>query len=479
VLLAETIPLGHKFSVEPIEVGQPVRKYGQVIGHATSTMSVGVWVHTQNLALQEFEREYARAQHVPPDPPAITDRTFRGYRRASGRVGTRNYIAIISTVNCSASVSKYIARRFDTDQLRDYPNVDGVVAFTHAGGCGLQFAGTAHQMLNRVLAGIARHPNIGAYLLVGLGCEQAGMEYLLEQEKLVQIAGSRPVAGSPTVFSMQDQGGTRRTVEAGVCKVEEMLPLVNEARRVEVPASEIVLATECGGSDGSSGITANPALGVAADRVVACGGTAILGETSEIFGAEHLLTRRARSVEVADKLLERIAWWRWYTGLFDVHLDNNPSLGNKEGGLTTIAEKSLGAVAKAGSTALVDVLQYAEPVSAKGMVIMDTPGYDPASVTGMVAGGANVVAFTTGRGSCFGCKPAPTIKLATNTPMFQRMEEDMDIDAGPILNGTSVHEVGEQIFDFVLEVASGRKTKSELQGIGDEEFVPWTVGPTL
>jgi altronate hydrolase len=264
-----------------------------------------------------------------------------------------------------------------------------------------------------------------------------------------------------------------------VAKVLEMLPLVNDVRREPIPGSEIVLATECGGSDGSSGITANPALGVAADRIVACGGTAILGETSEIFGAEHLLTRRARTVEVADKLLERIQWWQWYTGLFGVKLDNNPSVGNKEGGLTTIAEKSLGAIAKGGSTALVDVLQYAQGVTAKGFVVMDTPGYDPASVTGMVAGGANVVVFTTGRGSCFGCKPAPTIKVATNTPMYERMEDDMDIDAGAILHGASVEEVGQQIFDEILFVASGKKTKSELHGIGDDEFVPWTVGPTL
>ena len=479
IQLAEPIALGHKVAVQSIAADQPVRKYGQVIGHTTVPIAPGQWVHSHNLSLQEFQRDYASARFIPPDPPPITDRVFAGYRRTSGKAGTRNYIAVISTVNCSASVSKYIARRFGESELQDYANVDGVVAFTHEGGCGLQFGGTAHQMLNRVLAGIARHPNVGAYLLVGLGCEQAEMQYLLQQEKLIEIAGTESPQASPTVFSMQDQGGTRRTVEAGVERVLEMLPLVNNVRREPIPASEIVLATECGGSDGSSGITANPALGVAADRIVACGGTAILGETSEIFGAEHLLTRRARTIEVADKLLERIQWWQWYTGLFGVQLDNNPSVGNKEGGLTTIAEKSLGAIAKGGSTALVDVLQYAQAVTAKGFVVMDTPGYDPASVTGMVAGGANVVVFTTGRGSCFGCKPAPTIKVATNTPMYQRMEDDMDIDAGAILHGASVEEVGQQIFDEILLVASGKKTKSEMHGIGDDEFVPWTVGPTL
>ncbi len=479
IQLQDSVALGHKVALQPIGRNEPVLKYGQIIGQASQQIAAGQWVHVHNLALQEFERDYQSAMFIPPDPPTIADQTFLGYRRGRGKVGTRNYIAVLSTVNCSASVSKYIARRFGPDNLDDYPNIDGVVAFTHEGGCGLQFGGTAHQMLNRVLAGIARHPNIGAYLLVGLGCEQAEMTYLLEQEKLVQIEGVVATNLSPVVFSMQDQGGTRKTVEAGVRKICDMLPWVNDVQREPMPASEIVLATECGGSDGNSGITANPALGAAADLVVACGGTAILGETSEIYGAEHLLTRRARSLDVAQKLLDRIEWWKWYTGLFGVELDNNPSVGNKAGGLTTIAEKSLGAVAKGGSTALVDVLQYAEPVESRGFVVMDTPGYDPASVTGMVAGGANVVAFTTGRGSCFGCKPVPTIKIATNTPMYRRMEEDMDIDAGVILSGTSVAEVGQQIFQEILAVASGKKTKSEQLEMGDEEFVPWTVGPTL
>lgn len=472
------IPMGHKIAARAIAARQPVIKYGQVIGQATVDIAPGDHVHSHNLGLGEFARDPARATCVPAAPRRIEGKSFLGYRRVNGRVGTRNYIAVISTVNCSASVSKYIARRFGPAELRNYTNVDGVIAFTHSGGCGIQYAGTAHEMLNRVLAGIARHPNIGAYLLVGLGCEQADINFLLRQQRLVQIDGTGR-EGSPAVFSMQDQGGTSKTVEAGIRQVREMLPHVNNVAREPVPASEIVLATQCGGSDGYSGITANPAVGVAADLVVACGGTAMLAETTEIFGAEHLLTRRAKSVAVADKLLERIEWWKWYTGLFGVELDNNPSLGNKEGGLTTIAEKSLGAIAKGGSTALVDVLQYAEPVSAKGLVVMDTPGYDPASVTGLVAGGANVVVFTTGRGSCFGCKPAPTIKISTNTPMYNRMIDDMDMDAGVIVNGSSVAQVGRDIFEEILQVASGKKTKSEIHGIGDDEFIPWTVGPTL
>jgi len=479
IRLSAAVPMGHKLATRPIAAGEPVLKYGQVIGRATQPIAAGDWVHSHNLAMQDFEREHASATCIPPDPAPIAGRTFLGYRRPGGRSGTRNYVAVISTVNCSAAVARRIAHHFGPAELRDYPNVDGVVAFAHYSGCGVQFGGVAHAMLNRVLAGVARHPNVGAYLLVGLGCEQADIGYLLREEQLVQIAGSSAGPEAPPVFVMQDQGGTAKTVAAGVRKVQELLPRVNDVRREVIPASEIVLGTNCGGSDGNSGITANPALGVAADMVVACGGTAILAETTEIYGAEHLLTRRAKSVAVADKLLERIAWWKWYTSVFGVDIDNNPSVGNKQGGLTTIAEKSLGAVAKGGSTALVDVLQYAEPVRARGLVVMDTPGYDPASVTGLVAGGANIVVFTTGRGSCFACKPAPTLKVATNTPMYQRMLDDMDIDAGVILDGTPVPEVGQQIFEEILAVASGRKTKSEQQGLGDEEFVPWTVGPTL
>ena len=489
VALSGPVKMGHKIALAPIAQGERVLKYGQTIGVATEAISPGDWVHSHNLANSDEARDYAPATETPAPPPAITDRTFQGYRRAAGKVGTRNYIAVISTVNCSASVSKYVARRFDQALLRDYGNVDGVIAFTHDSGCGMPFGGLKHEMLNRVMAGMARHPNIGAYLLIGLGCEQGAMGYLVQSQRLVQIdterdgassrAGAANRNGAPPVFSMQDHGGTVRTVEAAVAKVAEILPRANDVRRENVPASEIILATECGGSDGYSGITANPSVGVASDMLVACGGTSILSETTEIYGAEHLLTRRAVSTTVAEKLIERIRWWQWYVGVFGAQIDNNPSVGNKEGGLTTIAEKSLGAVAKGGSTALVDVYQYAEPVTARGFVVMDTPGFDPASVTGMVAGGANVVVFTTGRGSCFGCKPVPSIKVATNTPMYERMVDDMDIDAGAILGGASVREVGQRIFDEVLDVASGKKTKSEQHGIGEEEFVPWTVGPTL
>jgi altronate hydrolase len=441
-------------------------------------------VHSHNLAAGKLSLDYASATAIPAPPKPLEGYTFEGIRRPSGKVGTRNYLAIISTVNCSASVSKHIAHAITPEMLAPFPNVDGILPLTHSGGCGMQYAGPGHQMLNRVLGGMAKHPNIGGYLLIGLGCEQGAMGYLLEDQHLVQIEGSNGRAANakvnrPPVFSMQDCGGTQKTIAAGVKQVLEMLPAINDIRRETVPASELILGLECGGSDGNSGVTANPAVGIASDLLVAAGGTSILAEIPEIYGAEQLLTRRAVSVEVADKLLARIKWWEWYTGMFGAELDNNPSVGNKEGGLTTIYEKSLGAVAKAGSTALVDVYEYAEPVTAKGMVVMDTPGYDPASVTGMVAGGANMVLFTTGRGSCFGCKPVPSIKIATNTPMYERMRDDMDLDAGTILAGESIESVGQRIFEEILAVASGKQTCSERLGYGEDEFVPWIVGPVL
>ncbi|MCA9175282.1 MAG: altronate dehydratase [Planctomycetales bacterium] len=478
VQLVEDVPFGHKIALQPIARGRAILKYGQTLGFAARDIEPGQWVHTHNVELGELRLDYAPASETPAPPEPMTDQTFQGYRRADGRYGTRNYLAVISTVNCSASVARYIAERFNGDALQAFPNIDGVVAFRHQSGCAMQFDGLNHRILNRVSGGIAKHPNIGGVLLVGLGCEQAAMGHLVQSQGLLQI-GDNGQSHGPVMLSMQDVGGTRKTVEAGIEHVARLLPRANDVRRETAPASELILATECGGSDGNSGITANPAVGVAADLLVACGGTAILAETSEVFGAEHLLTRRAVSAEVANKLIERIEWWKEYASLHGGELDNNPSVGNKAGGLTTIVEKSLGAVAKGGSTALVDVYHYAEPVVAKGFVFMDTPGFDPPSVTGMVAGGANVAVFTTGRGSCFGCKPTPCLKIATNTPMFERLEEDMDINAGQVLSGKTVAEMGREIFDHVLEVASGRPTKSEQLGIGDDEFVPWNVGPVL
>jgi altronate hydrolase len=482
--LLDHVAQGHKVACTAIRSGEPILKWGQTIGFATCPIEPGQWVHTHNMAAGALRREYEKSTAIPADPTPITNYTFQGYRRADGRAGTRNYIAVISNVNCSASVARRVAARFTAERLRGFSNVDGVLSFSHGSGCAMQFGGEHHRMLNRVLGGMARHPNIGGYILVGLGCEVGSISHLVQDQGLVQIGGIAPASANgvsrPIVLSMQDLGGTQKTIEEAERLVEMLLPKVNAARRVTIPASEIVLGLNCGGSDGNSGITANAALGVASDRVVAAGGTTILGETTEICGAEHLLTRRARTPEVADKLIERIRWWEWYTGIFGCTPDNNPSPGNKAGGLTTIYEKSLGAIAKAGTTALNDVVQYAEEVRSRGFVVMDTPGMDSVSVTGIVAGGANVMAFTTGRGSCLGFKPTPVVKIASNTPMYERMRDDMDIDAGTILSeGQSVAEVGEEIFKQILAIASGEQTKSEQLGLGEEEFQPWILGPVL
>ncbi|MCA9214230.1 MAG: altronate dehydratase [Planctomycetales bacterium] len=478
IRLKSDIVMGHKIASNAIATGDEVVKYGQPIGIASETIEAGDWVHSHNLKNNHRDIEYEFSTNVKPPTP-IDSHTFEGYKRPNGKAGTRNYIAVISNVNCSASVSKYVARHFTTERLADYPNVDGVVALTHHGGCAMQFGGQQHQLLNRVMGGMARHPNIGGYLLIGLGCEQATLDYLIDDQQLVQIEGFNQNAKQPLTLTMQASGGTQKTITAAVDHIEAMLPEVNAIQRETIPASEIILATECGGSDGNSGITANPAVGVAGDLLVACGGTSILAETTEVIGAEHLLTRRAISESVGRKLLDRIEWWRWYANIFGEVVDNNRSAGNAAGGLTTIVEKSLGAVAKAGQSPLYDVYQYAEQITSRGLVLMDTPGFDPCSITGMVAGGANMVVFTTGRGSCYGCKPAPSIKIATNTPMYERLSDDMDINAGRVLDDATLDEVGNEIFQEILAVASGKPTKSESLGIGDEEFVPWMIGPIL
>jgi altronate hydrolase len=485
VEVREPIGLGHKVALADIAPGEPVRKYGQIIGFASKAIAAGSLVHVHNLKADLFERDYAFATEKPAPAAPGLPRTFRGYMRPDGRVGTRNYIAVISTVNCSASTSRYVADRFRDNLWRaEFPNVDGVFAITHKGGCGLPFEGPDHKILERVLAGFADHPNVAAYVIVGLGCEVSFAQHLVDAQDLVTLGpakgnGHRQPGPRPRVLNIQEEGGITRTVEAAARAVYQLFPEANSWVRTEQPASKICLAMECGGSDGNSGVTANPALGAAADLLVAQGGTAVLGETTEIYGAEHLLTRRAVSREVGEKLVERIKWWEWYTGIFGAQIDNNPSPGNKAGGLTTIYEKSLGALAKAGSTALVDVVPYAAKVDRPGLIFMDTPGYDPPCTTGLIAGGANVLVFTTGRGSVLGLKPTPCIKLATNTPMYERMIADMDMDAGPILDGEPVEAVGRRLFDMILDVASGVATKSEHQGVGEEEFAPWTIGPTL
>ena len=475
----DPIPAGHKVSLIGIPVGAPILKYGQPIGVATRDIEAGSHVHVHNCALGAVDRTDTLAtvgNSVPRTADVdVAQRHFAGYVRADGRVGTRNYLAVIGMANCSASVSRFIAAGIKADELAEYPGVDGVIALTHKGGCTMPTDGVEHLQLERVLAGFARNPNVAAYLIVGLGCEVAQAQRLVDRHGLGGAGGTE---GSH-VLVIQEEGGVGRTVETGLSRLRELLPAAGAARRVEVPASSLILGLQCGGSDGYSGITANPALGVAVDLLVAQGGTAVLGETPEIYGAEHLLARRAVDPRIAEALLERIRWWEKYAASHGATIDNNPTPGNKAGGLTTIFEKSLGAVAKAGSAPLTAVHQYAAQVSARGLVFMDTPGNDPVSLTGIVAGGANICAFTTGRGSVYGCKPSPCIKIATNSALYSRLEEDMDLDAGPVLNGVSVEEVGRAIFEEVLAVAGGKSTKSERQGIGDEEFAPWTLGPVL
>jgi altronate hydrolase len=477
IALAADVPAGHKIAVRGRAAGEPVRRYGQIIGFATVPIAPGEHVHRHNLGIGAL---HPRLDLVAEDRPtryhpASEMRTFDGFVRPDGRVGTRNYVLVIPTVNCSATVVRMVAERF-RDVRRDYPHIDGVVALPHKSGCGLVAQGDDHQLLQRVITGYAHHPNVGATIVVSLGCE------VNQPEPLVQLAqsASPPAAGKPLpVVTIQREGGTRQAVEAAVAEIARLLPRVDAARRTPRPASDLVVATNCGGSDGYSGITANPALGWAMDEIVRYRGTAMLAETPEIHGAEQLLVRRARNEGVARKLLARIAWWEAHLARHGAKTDHNPSPGNVAGGITTVYEKALGGVAKAGTTQLVDVIDYAERVKEHGLVFMDTPGYDPVSVTGLVAGGATVVAFTTGRGSVFGCKPAPSIKLATSSALYRRMTDDMDIDCGTILDGASIEDVGRQILDEIIAVASGKPTKSELLGMGEEEFVPWQTGPTL
>jgi altronate hydrolase len=480
VTVTGLVPPGHKLAVRPVAKGAPVRRYDQIIGFATRDIRPGEHVHLHNMGIGAehgaFARDYAFCADAKPTAYVPQPRTFRGIVRDDGRVATRNYVGILSSVNCSATVVRAIADQFRRDlfpqALADFPNVDGVVALTHGTGCGMDM-GESMAVLRRTLGGYAKHANFGAVLVVGLGCEANQISALLGAEGLAEGDRLR-------TYNLQEVGGTARAIARGVALVREMLPAVNRSSRREVPASHLVLGLQCGGSDGYSGITANPALGNAVDRLVANGGTAILSETPEIYGAEHLLTRRAVSREVGEKLIARIRWWEDYTARNHGEMNNNPSPGNKAGGLTTILEKSLGAVAKGGTTSLVDVFEYAQPVDRKGFVYMDTPGYDPVSATGQVAGGANMIVFTTGRGSAYGCAPSPSLKLSTNSELWRRQEEDIDINCGEIADGVATIEaVGERIFELILATASGQKSKSELFGYGQQEFVPWQLGAVM
>lgn len=468
------VPAGHKVAIKRINAGEPARKYGQIIGFASTAIEPGDHVHTHNLKMADFPRDHAIGVDARPVRmmPEEDRASFQGIVRNDGRVGTRNYIGVLPTVNCSASVARFIADSFTREIMTGFANVDGVLSLTHGTGCGMS-EGEGFFLLQRALAGYARNPNFAAVLLLGLGCEVNLTSSLIENMDLKEGSMFQ-------VMNIQGSGGTGNTVRRGIAAIDKMLAKADSVKRVPVKASHITLGLECGGSDAFSGISANPSLGAAVDLLVSHGGTAILSETPEIYGAEHLLTRKAVSREVGKKLIDRIQWWESYTSRLGGEINNNPTPGNKAGGLTTILEKSLGASAKGGTTNLVEVYGYAEQVSAKGLVFMDTPGYDAASVTGMVAGGANMLSFTTGRGTVCGYKPVPTIKLASNTEMYRSLIDDMDVNCGKLIDGkATVEEMGEEIFSLILETASGKKTKSELLGFGDNEFVPWQIGPVM
>jgi altronate hydrolase len=468
VSLRQSIPSGHKVALGHIDAGEPIRRYGQVIGFARVAILPGEHVHTHNVDLDDVARDAATSERVAPVSalPEAERQIFLGYRRPDGRVGTRNYIAVISTVNCSAHTARAIAHHFAAEHLAPFSNVDGVIALTHQSGCPMRYA-----LLQRTLAGMARHPNVGAYVLVGLGCETNHVAELVESYDL------RGETARSLVIT--DRGGIQPTVKAGIAAVRELLPVANAARRSAQPLSELTLALQCGGSDSWSGVTANPVVGLVADEVVRQGGRVVLAETPEIYGAEHLLTRRTVNAQVSKDLLTQVRWWRAYARTLGLQVDDNRTVGNEAGGLTTIYEKSLGAVAKAGTSPLVAVYDYAKPVTARGFCFMNSPGFDPVSVTGQVAGGCNLVLFTTGRGSVFGFKPAPSIKISSNSALYQRMRGDVDLNAGQVLEGVDPEAVAADLFDLVVAVASGQPSKSEAQSVGDAEFCPWNREGTL
>ncbi|MDA8446675.1 UxaA family hydrolase [Paracidovorax valerianellae] len=466
------VPAGHKIAARRIAQGEAVKKYDTVIGVATRDLEPGDYVHSHNIELVDYYRDPAFGADVQPVDyvPEAEQATFEGFVREDGSVGTRNFIGILSSVNCSATVIKQIAAHFTPERMKAFPHIDGVVAFAQSSGCGMSSPSEHFDVLRRTIAGYARHPNLAGVLIVGLGCERNQVDGLVDSQGLQRGRLMRTLV-------MQDVGGTRATIAAGVEAIEAMLPAANAARRSTVSASHLKIGLECGGSDGFSGITANPALGAAMDVLVRHGGTAILSETPEIHGVEFMLTRRAITPEVGQKLLDRLAWWERYAAGQNAQFNGVVGHGNQAGGLANIFEKSLGSAMKGGTTPLRAVYEYAERIDERGFVFMDSPGYDPVAATGQIASGAQLICFTTGRGSMFGSKPAPTIKLASNTAMYQRLEEDMDINCGVILDGElTVPEMGQRIFEQILRHASGGATKSELLGLGDHEFVPWHLG---
>jgi altronate hydrolase len=472
VAARQDVPLGHKIAARDIRAGEPILKFNTVIGYASEDIVAGEYLHSHNIRFDDVQKDYAFGErYVPTQLLEPHQRArFQGYARENGQIGTRNMIGIFITVNCSATVAKKISQHFTLERLAPYPNVDGVVAFVHEQGCGMEMTGEPMDLLRRTLAGYIRHPNIAGAVVVSLGCERNNLAKFFQEQGL-------ETGKMLHTITMQEVGGTHAAIRAGIEAIESMLPLANAIERTPCSAEHLCIGLQCGGSDGFSGLSANPGLGKAVDILVHHGGTAILSETPEIYGVEHTLTARARSPEVGQKLVDRMNWWLKYNEGKDTQINGQVSPGNNAGGLANILEKSLGGAKKAGSTGMMEVYTYAQPVTQHGFVFMDTPGYDPVSATGQIAGGANLICFTTGRGSCFGSYPAPTIKLASNTPMYRRMADDMDINCGTVIDGhKSLDDLGQEIFEKILAVASGERSKSEAMGVGEEEFCPWPIG---
>ena len=473
--LVDAVPRGHKFALRAHAAGASVTKYGLPIGTATQAIPAGAHVHVHNLGFDpHLPRPEVAARAFDAERfAALRARTFHGFHRADGRVGTRNFVGILTSVNCSATAARQIARHFGDGRPAGFPNVDGVVAFTHSSGCGMAHEGEGIALLQRTLAGYARHPNFGGVLLVGLGCEVNQIDRLMREQGLAASDRLR-------TLGIQQAGGTREAIARGIAEVEALLAMANADTRRPAPLSHLALGLQCGGSDGWSGLSANPALGAAADRLVAAGASVVLSETPEIYGAESLLLARAETPAVADALRDKLAWWEAYAAKHGTDLNNNPSPGNIAGGLTTILEKSLGAVAKGGRAPLRAVLSYAETVREPGFQFMDTPGYDPCSATGQIAGGCTLLAFTTGRGAVFGAKPVPSLKLASNSALAARQADDIDLDCGGVIDGRiGIDAMGEQVFERLVALASGEESASERLGFGEAEFVPWQIGAVM
>jgi altronate hydrolase len=470
----QPVPAGHKIAARFIAQGEPVLKYNTVIGFAAEDLQPGSWMHSHNIAFGELQKDYRHGLDYRPTallPPAQRA-TFQGIVRDDGRVATRNTIGVFIVGHGAATVARKVADAFDEERLAEFAQIDGVVPYVHEQGAGMELSGEPMELLRRTLSGTIRHPNTAGALVIAQGHEHNALDDFLA------ATGLQPGPMLRTLV-IGEAGGTRKAIEAGIKLVEQMLPAANAVHREPVSAEHLMVGLQCGGSDGFSGLSANPALGAAMEILIRHGGTAILSETSEIFGVEHTLTARAATPAIGQKLVERIEWWLQYNAGRDTQINGRVSPGNNAGGLANVLEKSLGGAKKGGNAPLMEVYRYAEPVTQHGLVFMDTPGYDPVSATGQIAGGANLICFTTGRGSCFGSVPAPTIKLASNTPMYERMAADMDINCGVIIDGeATIAEMGQRIFEQILRHASGQPTRSEALGVGRNEFVPWPIGVT-